>query len=453
MSEGEYGKFDFSGVHVDINKNSTENDVGATLLHELTHQQLASSTSIGMLDFLMMNIYEAEKDDKLRGKIKQLYNRLSGSSIKVQESTAVFNELSMLKSISDDDYRRVLRMYREGQTYIKKYGFEKLEFLLEEQNFGTHERTDKLRRLASNVMSIAIKAMNVDFYNENPLDGKYMKCLETNQSEYNANFRFMKIIKYIENEGMSIAHEMTDEEIDDIFRINMLPVNQVFDWKKFSQWANDMICKPLSIKEVREYVNYVEGIDVQKQMCGISAYNSCVTFRKRIINSVEEVKSSWTPDDILYIHFNNPGFLHILINLDNKVQSAFVNKYALTNMANVVKMLFMDRNHYQETISECPQLVEFDTFVDLGNVDTYAIEFMRDECLVDYYIKKVNSYFCIFFFRGDYNTVFFLMYPLAQAFTLINTYFLDLYLQADWWDDFISEEKMEYFCKYLTMKD
>mgnify|MGYP000896755968 CR=1 FL=1 len=48
MSEGEFGKFNFSGVHIDINRNMTECDVIATSLHELTHQILASSSSVGM---------------------------------------------------------------------------------------------------------------------------------------------------------------------------------------------------------------------------------------------------------------------------------------------------------------------------------------------------------------------------------------------------------------------
>lgn len=122
MSEGEFGKFNFSGVHIDINRNRTECDVIATSLHELTHQILASSSSIGMLDFLLMNIYEVEKDIKLRDKIKQLYERVSKSSIKVQESTAVLIELLMLKSIDEKTYFSTLQMYDAGQIYMKQSG-------------------------------------------------------------------------------------------------------------------------------------------------------------------------------------------------------------------------------------------------------------------------------------------------------------------------------------------
>ena len=73
MEEGEYGRFDYSGIHVDINKNVTKNDVAASSLHEDTHSLLASTTSVGMLDFLLMNICEVERNEKIRGKIKQLY--------------------------------------------------------------------------------------------------------------------------------------------------------------------------------------------------------------------------------------------------------------------------------------------------------------------------------------------------------------------------------------------
>lgn len=453
MAGEEYGYYDFRGVHIEMNNNSTEYDVSASSLHEFMHQRLAASTSIGALDFLLMNIYATEKDVKLRGKIKQLYERVSDSSIKVQESTAVFDELSMLKIFSEDDYRRVLKMYKDGQIYMKKYGFENLEFLLKEQNIGTLDREEKINNLSNNIFNIATKAMNVDFYKVNPLDGKYMKCLEKNQREYNANFRFTKIIKYIQNEGISITHEMTDEEIDNIFAINQLPVGEMFDWKKFSVWANSMICKPLAIKDFSEYAVYVDDLNTEERICCVSAYNSHAPLQKRILKTVEEIKASWSQDDILYIHFEESYYVNVLINLENKVQSVFFNKYALIDLASAVKMLFMDRNHYKKNIEECPKLVFFDTFVDIGNIEPYAISFMREECLLDCYIKRANELFCIIFFRGSFNTAFFLMYPLVQVPMLFETYFPTMYIQDSWWDDFIAEEKMEHFCKYLTMKE
>lgn len=453
MSEGEYGRFDFNGVHVDINSNTTEYDVIASSLHELTHQMLASSTSIGMLDFLLMNIHAAERDVKLRNKIDQLHTRVSNSSIKVQESTAVLVELMMLNSTDEKSYLNTLNMYVAGRTYMKEYGFEKLEFLLKAVNSETHDREKKLLNIANNIRSIAIKAMNVDFYDVNPLDGKYMKCLDSSLCKYNANYRFMKIIRYIENERKSILGEMAEKEINDIFQINDLPVCSAFDWDKFSEWANNMLCKPLGIKDISEYINFVENIEIEEQLCSASAYNSRAIFKKKVLNSEEEVKSSWTHNDILYVHYEESYFMHVLINLEERTQFMFFNKFALTNLATEVKILFMDRNHYEVNISKCPQLIQYDTFVDIGNVDSYAIKFIKDEAVIDYYIKNINNNFCVLFFRGSYNTAFFLMYPLVYVMTLIRTHFNDLVLQDNWWDEFIPEEKLEHFCKFLMVNE
>ena len=41
-----YGEFDWLGVHIDINKNNSMRSVEASTLHELGHQELASSTTL-----------------------------------------------------------------------------------------------------------------------------------------------------------------------------------------------------------------------------------------------------------------------------------------------------------------------------------------------------------------------------------------------------------------------
>lgn len=66
-----YGEFDWIGVHIDINKNKPVRSVEASTLHELGHQELASSTILGMLDFLITNIFKIEKDEKTKRKLEQ----------------------------------------------------------------------------------------------------------------------------------------------------------------------------------------------------------------------------------------------------------------------------------------------------------------------------------------------------------------------------------------------
>ena len=70
-----YGEFDATGVHIDIFRNRNIYEVNATTLHELTHQELVSNSSLGMLDFLLSNIAMNEHNKKIVSKIEQLYDR------------------------------------------------------------------------------------------------------------------------------------------------------------------------------------------------------------------------------------------------------------------------------------------------------------------------------------------------------------------------------------------
>ena len=457
MSAGEYGKFDFSGVYIDINKNLTEYDVAASSLHEYTHRILSSSSSVGMLDFLLMNVYEAESGKKLCAKIQQLYDRVSKSSIKVQECTAMLTELLMLKIMDKKTYFSTLEMYDVGQKYMKEYGFEKLKFILSQVNFERLDDVDtqinNIRNIVENIRNIAIKSMNIDIYIIDPLDGKYMKCLESCKEKYNSNYRFMKVIKYIENDVLDLTTKLTENEINNLFHLNGLSVYAQFDWDEFNEWANNMLCKPLGIMPANKYITYIEKMSEDEQICAISAYNSSNVFKIKPLNYEEEVISSWTPNDILYIQAEETYYRYVLVNMDNRTQYIFHHKYVWLNLAKEVKLVFMDRNHYKSNIFKCPQLLQFDIFVDIGTVDCYAINFIREECLIDYYIQKVNANFSVIFFRGSFHTVFFLMYPLSNIRLFFNTNFPELIWQDSWWEDYIPEKKKDYFCEFLVISE
>ena len=118
-----YGEFDWLGVHIDINKNNSMRSVEASTLHELGHQELASSTTLGMLDFLIANISKLENDEKTKRKLDQLYERIYKSTINVQESFAVFFELKYLEEIDHDEYVKLRSYYISTGTYINKYRF------------------------------------------------------------------------------------------------------------------------------------------------------------------------------------------------------------------------------------------------------------------------------------------------------------------------------------------
>ena len=115
-----YGEFDWLGVHIDINKNNSMRSVEASTLHELGHQELASSTTLGMLDFLIANISKLENDEKTKRKLDQLYERIYKSTISVQESFAVFFELKYLEEIDHDEYVKLRMCCRCYENYSDK---------------------------------------------------------------------------------------------------------------------------------------------------------------------------------------------------------------------------------------------------------------------------------------------------------------------------------------------
>ena len=150
-----YGEFDWLGAHIDINKNKSMRSVEASTLHELGHQKLASSTTLGMLDFLIANIFKLEKVEKTKRKLAQLYKRVYKSTINVQESFAVFFELKYLEEIDHDEYVNLRSYYISTGTYIKQYRFNELLFLFKNTNIEENKRVvDIMRTIAKELREV-----------------------------------------------------------------------------------------------------------------------------------------------------------------------------------------------------------------------------------------------------------------------------------------------------------
>ena len=137
---------------------------------------------------------------KKKRKLEQLYKRIDKSTINVQESFAVFFELKYLEEIDHDEYVNLRSYYMSTGKYIKEYRFNELLFLFKNSNIEENKRVVDIMRI------IAITAMNINLYELALLDGKYLHIIEKKPDEYNANFRFFKVIKYIQNNNINFAN-------------------------------------------------------------------------------------------------------------------------------------------------------------------------------------------------------------------------------------------------------
>lgn len=437
-----YGEFDWLGVHIDINKNNSMRSVEASTLHELGHQELASSTTLGMLDFLIANISKLENDEKTKRKLDQLYERIYKSTINVQESFAVFFELKYLEEIDHDEYVKLRSYYISTGTYINKYRFGELLFLFKNSNVEENKcAVDAMR-------TIAINAMNINLYELALLDGKYLHIIDKKLDKYNANYRFFKVIKYIENNNINLA-ELDENSISKIFSILQLEVFKNFEWNDFKNWVTESLLKPLNLKEIEEYVSYQMDMDCVDELLSASAYvsNRC-KYEIKDANTKEEIEDAFRNSKILFVDDSydaGKAVLYFAIDIDNKRAFRFASRYVFVNWFRYIPITFTDRNHYKSIIDKEPLFANVPALIDLADMNPNTINFIYDINVTEYYIEELNDRFSIIFLKGMNSNIFFHVSSKSNVFILEKRYLTHMQCKLDWWDDIIPLEHKQYF--------
>lgn len=441
-----YGEFDWLGVHIDINKNNTMRSVEASTLHELGHQELASSTTLGMLDFLITNIVKLENDEKTKRKLDQLYERIYKSTINVQESFAVFCELKYLEEIDHDEYVKLRSYYISTGTYINKYRFGELLFLFKNSNIEENKCAVDVMR------TIAINAMNINLYELALLDGKYLHIIEKKPDKYNANYRFFKVIKYIENNNINLAN-LDENSISKIFRILQLEVFKDFEWKDFKNWVTESLLKPLNLKEIEEYVSYQMDMDCVDELLSASAYvsNRC-KYEIKDANTKEEIEDAFRNSKILFVDDNydaGKAVLYLAIDIDNKRAFRFASRDVFVNWFRYIPITFTDRNHYKSIIDKEPSFVDVPALIDLADMNQNTINFIYSINVMEYYIEELNDNFSIIFLKGNNSNIFFHVSSNFNIFILKLKYFNHIQCRINWWNDIIPLEYKHYFDVFI----
>ena len=92
-----FGEFNSQGIFIDMENNNEEWNVFSTSIHELTHSFIEFDSYLGQLEFLLQQIIiSPDTNNVTRQKFSDLIKIIYDNSISVQESLAVFWELSFL---------------------------------------------------------------------------------------------------------------------------------------------------------------------------------------------------------------------------------------------------------------------------------------------------------------------------------------------------------------------
>ena len=445
-----YGEFDWLGVHIDINKNKSMRSVEASTLHELGHQELASSTTLGMLDFLIMNIFKIEKDEKTKRKLEQLYNRVDKSTINVQESFAVFFELKYLEEIDHDEYVNLRSYYISTDTYIKQYRFNELLFLFKNSNIAENKKVVDVMR------NIAITAMNINLYELALLDGKYLHIIEKEPDKYNANVRFFKVIKYIEKNNINLAN-LDRNGIHEIFHILGLEVFRDFEWNEFKNWGTENLLKPLNLKEIEQYVSYQTDVDCYDELLSASAYiSNRHKYEIKSANTKEEIEDAFRNSKILFFsddYDDGKAIIYFAIDIDNKRMFTFASRYIFIKWFNYIPIVFTDRNHYKSIIDKEPLFVDVPALIDLADMNQNTTDFISSINLTEYYIEELNDRFSIVFLKGKNSNIFFHVSSKFNIYIFVTKYLAHIQCKLDWWKDIIPLEYKQYFDEFIREHD
>ena len=443
-----FGEFNFNGVHIDINKNVDDFDVGTTTLHELCHQELSSNSYIGTLDFLLMNVIKDCSDDKILSKLIQLYSRVSNSSIRVQESTAMFQEFAFLKVLNSKKYYELLNYYKYEIDYYKKYKFNDVEFLL-----SYIEDAKEAVDVSSNVKTIALLAMNIDIFTLNPLDGKYLCQIDRQQDLYNANYRFSKVIKHIKTNQLDIRG-YSEIKIQKIFTDIGFNCTS-FSWNRFEEWAINALLEPLHLFSTEKYIHCVEDISPNMQLLSASGYNSdSEKYKRHECHNKSEIEDAIRKSQVLCIeNSKNCSFVtNRLVNSQDKEYFEYNTDKVFLATFDYLPIVCTDRNHYLNLVMMEPKIENKYIFVDLANMDFDALKFIKDMGVKEYFICSLNKEFVVIFMKGIKAPIIFHVTSLLNVSIWIDTYLEEYSYRKTWWDEIIPMKNLQIFMNFILHK-
>ncbi|WP_297429971.1 hypothetical protein [Clostridium sp.] len=401
----EYGKYVFDGyAKVEINNNISQKDLEIAGLHETAHRNLSENTPYGMIVFL---INEILRDDDLqkakRQKLKKISNILEKNMLQVQESFAVFTELTYLKKCRNNEYKPRLVEYRRNQHYYDRCRFKDIEVFMKYEYKGVNQM---MRDLAYGAMSIDLDEIDI-------LNNKLDKIMESSNNilKINPNVRFRKLIKYIKDHKIEL-NEYNSSLIEKIFSSSNVRYRSMDD-EFIKQWSTKNILEPLNLKSFDDYITISEEDDPVKYFVqGISAYVSEAKYEIENLKTLEEFMEKGV-NHLIYIdkYYNN---LYSLLSID--VLRGSIYSYCTNKLSDIIsktnQIILCDRYYYESIMKDNTYLKDNVVFVSLNGYDDICSDFVKGNSDSKYYhCHEINEIYICIFMKGIGHTYFFQIIP------------------------------------------
>lgn len=209
MIQGTYNFED--NIKIDCNNAYAHFNVYA---HELAHWTLNKNTFFGILIFLVKNICEERRMQKLLGVVKVLCD----SAERTNECFAICNELLFIESQRPFLYNDYYDELRKG-VYYSKYQFEEIEFLVQSSS-DIIEKNNLISRVFTLAMNIDIsKHINEEYWSSNE---RLMEFFLSKDGMYYPDMRLKKILRALKELARDEDYySITDQQIIEYSKIDV----------------------------------------------------------------------------------------------------------------------------------------------------------------------------------------------------------------------------------------
>lgn len=440
-----FGEFNSQGIFIDMENNSEDWNVFSTSVHESTHSFIEFDSYLGQLEFLMQQIILSPQTDiNTRERFKSFIEIIFDNSINVQESVAVFWELSYLESYNAELMDKEWELYKTKRPdYYIKYHFKDLEDFLDDafDRYKFKPTEEQIKNKAENILLLAKYCMNIDITKLNFMGTSALSSITKDKPSFNPNYRFDKTIKYIKNNKISI-YDLSKSVIEQIFDKLNFPYLHAFEVDFMSNWANNNLLSQYNLNNYSYYVAYEKIENPLEYILSINCYISERKYLGKIVSNPSETDIANAAFYAYVCDNNDSPTPTALINVRNG-EIIYIKKDYNPNLALKIGKVFTDRHSYPSLCNKTSIKPQIAIYIDLGNWDLIAKKFLNSQHLSGYIRYELNNNFSIILFKGEGNSVIYITLPTMNIPIFEACYLQNISLLNDWWQS--SDDLLELY--------
>ncbi len=441
-----WGEFNSQGIFIDMEANVEDWNVFSASIHELTHSFIEFDSYLGQLEFLMQQVVISPQTDiNTREKFKNFIKIVFDNSINVQESVAVFWELSFLQSYNPELMDKEWQLYRTKRSnYYIEYHFKDLEDFLDDafDRYKFKPTEEQIQNKAESILLLAKYCMNIDITKLNFMGSSALSSITKDKPSFNPNYRFDNIIKYIKDNKISI-YDLSKSVIEQIFDKLNFPYLNSFDINFMCTWANNTLLSQYKLNDYSFYVSFEKIENPLEYILSINCYISEPRFRGKIVSNPSKTDIENAAFYVYACDNNDSPTSTALINVKNG-EIIYIKKDYNPNLALKIGKVFTDRHSYPSLCKKASMKTQIAIYIDLGNWDLTAKKFLSSQDLSGYIRYELNKNFSIILFKGEGNSVFYLTLPQMNVPIFEVCYLQNIPLLNDWWES--SNDLLELLC-------